>query len=124
MVLLCDSAITVGCIGALSNVTVQKWLELGGRVEYINPAYTSKYAYDGSGEVRRDSKNYALAKFQTGKRYNADLNGCLNIAARYWHKKLKLSSRNGSEAWLGKSSSHAPRTPVTLSVLWFRPIAL
>ena len=69
-------------------------------------------------------KNYALARFQSGKRYNADLNGVLNIAARYWHRQLKLSSRNGSEVWLGKSSSHTPRTPVTLSVLWSHPTAL
>ncbi|MCW6035761.1 hypothetical protein K4A83_05665 [Spirulina subsalsa FACHB-351] len=33
-------------------------------------AYTSKLAYDGSGVVRRDSKNYTLAKFSSGKGYN------------------------------------------------------
>ena len=98
-------------------LTEQKWVELGGTVEYINPAYTSKYTYDGSEQVKRDPKNYALARFQSGKRYNADLNGVLNIAARYWHRSLKLISRNGSEVWLGKNSSHTQRTPVTLSVL-------
>lgn len=35
-----------------------------------------------SGVVQRDSKNYALAKFPSGKRYNADLNGSQNIAVR------------------------------------------
>ena len=86
----------------------------------VNPAYTSKYAYDGSGLVKRDSKNYALAKFSNGRRYNADLNGCQNVGARYWYRTLtqKLSSRNGSEVWLSKSSFQTPRIPVTLSVLW------
>lgn len=101
----------------LTQLTEMKWTELGGSVDYVLPQYTSKYAYDGSGKVSRNKKNYALAVFATGKRYNADLNGSLNIAARYWYKKLKLGSRNGSEVWLGRSSSQTPRTPVTLSVL-------
>ena len=80
------------------------------------PQYTSKYAYDGTGAVKRDPKNYANCVFPTGKRYNADLNGALNIAARYWHKKLL--GQKSSELWSGKSSSHTPRIPVTLSALW------
>lgn len=104
----------------LVKLTSHKWEELGGSIEFVNPAYTSKYAYDGSGLVKRDSKNYALAKFSNGRRYNADLNGVSNVGARYWHRTLtqKLSSRNGSEVWLSKSSLQTPRIPVTLSVLW------
>jgi transposase len=101
-----------------------KWTELGGTVEYVLPQYTSKYAYDGSGLVKRSNKNYALAVFSTGKRYNADLNGSQNIAARYWYKKLKLGSRNGSEVWLDRNSNQTPRTLVTLSVLWSSPLSL
>ncbi len=101
-----------------AELTEMKWAELGGAVDYINPAYTSKYAYDGSGVVQRDKENYALATFKTGKKYSADLNAAYNIAARYWYKILKLGSRNGSEVWLNQSSSQTPRTPVTLSVLW------
>lgn len=108
----------------LTELTQMKWTELGGTVEYVLPQYTSKYAYDGSGLVKRDSTNYALAVFSTGKRYNADLNGSQNIAARYWYKKLKLGSRNGSEVWLDKNSNQTPRTPVTLSVLWLSPLSL
>ncbi|NET50893.1 MAG: IS200/IS605 family element transposase accessory protein TnpB, partial [Merismopedia sp. SIO2A8] len=100
----------------LQELTEQKWSELGGKVQYVLPHYTSKYAYDGSGQVRRDQKNYALAVFSTGKRYNADLNGTLNIAARYWHKVLK--GQKSREVWLGKSSRHTPRIPVTLSAIW------
>lgn len=108
----------------LTELTEMKWTELGGTVEYVLPQYTSKYAYDGSGLVSRSNKNYALAVFSTGKRYNADLNGSLNIAARYWYKKLKLGSRNGSEVWLDRNSNQTPRTPVTLSVLWSLPQSL
>ena len=108
----------------LTELTEMKWTELGGTVEYVLPQYTSKYAYDGSGLVSRNNKNYALAVFSTGKRYNADLNGSLNIASRYWYKKLKLGSRNGSEVWLDRNSNQTPRTPVTLSVLWSSPLSL
>lgn len=108
----------------LTELTEMKWTELGGTVEYVLPQYTSKYAYDGSGLVKRGSTNYALAVFSTGKRYNADLNGSQNIAARYWYKKLKLGSRNGSEVWLDRNSNQTPRTPVTLSVLWSSPLSL
>jgi|ERR671933_2522463 hypothetical protein len=92
--------------------------------EFNQLTYTSKYAYDGSGRVSRNKKNYALAVFASGKHYNADLNGSLNIAARYWYKKLKLGSRNGSEVWFDRNSSLTPRTPVTLSVLWSHPQSL
>jgi len=105
----------------LTELTEMKWTQLGGTVEYVLPQYTSKYAYDGSGLVKRSNTNYALAVFSTGKRYNADLNGSLNIAARYWCKKLKLGSRNGSEVWLDRNSHQTPRTPVTLSLLWSSP---
>lgn len=108
----------------LAELTHMKWTELGGSVDYVLPQYTSQYAYDGSGKVSRHQNNYALAVFATGKRYNADLNGSLNIAARYWYKKLKLGSRNGSEVWLDRNSNQTPRTPVTFSVLWSLPQSL
>ncbi|MGB7443865.1 MAG: IS200/IS605 family accessory protein TnpB-related protein [Coleofasciculaceae cyanobacterium] len=57
-----------------------KWLEVGGKVIDVVAAYTSKLAYDGSGVVKRDSRNYALAKFASGKRYNCDLNGSLRFS--------------------------------------------
>ncbi len=99
----------------IATCTQAKWEEQGGEVVYVNPAYTSKYAYDGSGLVKRDAKNYALAVFQSGKRYSADLNGALNIASRYLYQLL---SGNSQEVWVGKCSRSAPRIPVTLSLLW------
>ncbi len=54
----------------IRDYTEMKWQEVGGKTIDIVAAYTSKLAYDGSGVVQRDSKNYALAKFTSGKRYN------------------------------------------------------
>lgn len=106
--------------------------ELGVRVVTVNPRGTSKYAFDGSGLVRRDPQNAAVAKFTTGKRYDADLNAAYNIAAkhhyyRYWrakHPQLEKSPTerggqgNRDEAHSGRRPGRAPRTPVTLSTLW------
>ena len=61
---------------------------------------------------------YALARFSSGKHYNADLNGSLNIAARFWASKLKLAYRNGRQLFRGKSPPDKRRIPVTLSTLW------
>ena len=56
--------------------------EMGLRMLEVNPRGTSRWAYDGSGKVKRSKENAQLATFSTGKQYNADLNGALNIAAR------------------------------------------
>lgn len=85
----------------IRDYTEMKWQEVGGKVVDVVAAYTSKLAYDGSGVVQRDSKNYALAKFTSGKRYNCDLNGSMNIAAR---GILKLTCRKSSEKRSSKSS--------------------
>ncbi|MEP1077243.1 IS200/IS605 family accessory protein TnpB-related protein [Leptolyngbya sp. PL-A3] len=47
----------------IRSFTEMKWQEVGGKALDVIAAYTSKLAYDGSGVVQRDSKNYALAKF-------------------------------------------------------------
>ncbi|MDX2097958.1 MAG: hypothetical protein SFW36_09295, partial [Leptolyngbyaceae cyanobacterium bins.59] len=46
-----------------------------------------------------------------------DLNGSQNIAAR---GILKLTRRNDSEEWTGKSSRHSPRSWACLCDLWTR----
>lgn len=112
------------------SIVVEQAEELGIRVVSVSPRGTSRYAFDGSGLVRRDPKNAALARFSTGKRYDADLNAAYNIAAkhhyyRYWRNVLQLEKSpnsggqgNRDEARTGRSSGRAPRTPVTLSTLW------
>ncbi len=104
----------------LVKLTTEKFAERGGKVELVYPRGTSNWAYDGSGKVKRNSDNYALALFENGKRYNADLNGSQNIGARYWAYKLKLAYRNGRQLSRGKNSSNKRRMPVTLSNLWSR----
>jgi IS605 OrfB family transposase len=101
--------------GMIRDLTEMKWLEIGGQVVDVVAAYTSKLAYDGSGVVRRDSKNYALAKFSSGKRYNADLNGALNIAAR---GILQLTCRKDSEERSSQRSRRSPRSWACLCDLW------
>jgi putative transposase len=98
-----------------------KWQEVGGKTLDVIAAYTSKLAYDGSGVVQRDSKNYALAKFPSGKRYNCDLNGSQNIAAR---GILKLTRRNDGEERSSKRSGRSPRSWACLCDLWASQIAI
>lgn len=102
----------------LVELTTNKFQEVGGKVVLVYPRGTSSWAFDGSGQVKRDKKNYALATFPSGKRYSADLNGSYNIGARYIAFKQKLAYRNGRQSSLGKSSRLERRMPVTLSALW------
>jgi IS605 OrfB family transposase len=99
----------------IRDYTEMKWREVGGKVIDIVAAYTSKLAYDGSGIVKRDKKNYALAKFPSGKRYNCDLNGAQNIAAR---GILQLTRRKDSEGRSSKRSGRSPRSWACLCDLW------
>lgn len=61
----------------------------GIRYSTINPKNTSKLAFDGSGLVKRDTKNYSICTFSTGKIYNCDLSASYNIGARYFIKEYK-----------------------------------
>lgn len=60
----------------------------GIRISHICAWGTSKYAFDGSGTLKRDDKNRALATFQSGKRYNCDLSVSYNIGAHYFIREL------------------------------------
>lgn len=102
----------------LMQLTQNKFVEVGGKVELVYPRGTSSWAYDGSGQLKRSKANYALATFQNGKRYNADLSASYNIAARYWTYKLKLAYRNGRQLLSSESSGSKSRMPITLSHLW------
>ena len=95
--------------------TEMKWVEAGGKVIDIVAAYTSLLAYDGSGTVKRDPKNYALASFSSGKRFNADLNGAYNIAAR---GIIQLTDRKDREFFSSKSSRSKPGNWACLCDLW------
>ena len=102
----------------LADLIEMKFIEMGGKVVYVYARGTSSWAYDGSGKLKRDPKQYELATFSTGKKYNCDLNASYNIGARYWAMVLKLTHRKDEQAAKGQSSCAAPRIPVTLSTLW------
>lgn len=104
----------------LAELITAKFKEAGGAVATVYARGTSAWAFDGSGKVKRDPKQYELATFANGKRYNADLNASYNIGARYWAQKLKLIRRKDEQLPEDKSSTGKPRTPVTLSTLWQR----
>lgn len=104
------------CHGKIVELTQQRWNELGGLVVLINPKYTSAYAFDGSGRVRRSKINYSLATFKNGKYYHADLSASYNIGARYWYAII-VGDQHFSRVFVGKSSNDTLRTPVTLGTL-------
>lgn len=64
----------------------------GIRVFIINPKNTSALAFDGSGPVQRESSNYSICTFTSGKVYNCDLSASYNIAARYFLRALMKST--------------------------------
>jgi len=99
----------------IRDYTEMKWQEVGGKTIDVIASYTSKLAYDGSGVVQRDPKNYQLAKFSSGKQYNCDLNGSQNIAAR---GILKLVCRKDNEGRFSRSSGRSPRSWACLCDLW------
>ncbi|WP_036799852.1 IS200/IS605 family accessory protein TnpB-related protein [Pleurocapsa sp. PCC 7319] len=103
------------------NLTEMKWSELGGRVVLVNPRGTSSYAYDGSGKLKRNNQNDALARFANSKLYNADLSASYNIGAK---GILKLCGGNSPEVGQGKNSCPSPRSRGTLSMLWVVPSIL
>ena len=91
----------------------------GIRVRFINARNTSKLAFDGSGEVTRDSTNMALCRFPGGKQYNCDLNASYNIGARYFIREyLKPISETKWSLILAKVPELERRTNCTLSTLF------
>ena len=60
----------------------------GMRVSRVCAWNTSRLAYDGTGEVVRDSENHSLCTFTTGKRYHCDLSAAYNIGSRYFIREL------------------------------------
>ena len=104
------------CHRKIVSTTQERWTELAGEVIFVNPKYTSAYAFDGSGKVKRDRDNYSLCRFTTGKRYNADLSASYNIGARYWYGLIN-GDKYFSRVYEGKSSHGTSRTPITLGTL-------
>ena len=79
----------------VQRIVTDKAHRLGIRISRINPYGTSRYAYDGSGQVLRgkeaDLPTYELCKFHSGKTYNCDLSASYNIGARYFIREILKS---------------------------------
>lgn len=97
----------------IQNLTIQK--AHNSRIRVARG--TSKYAYDGSGELIRNSKK-DIATFKNGKSYHSDLSASYNIASRYFiraiSKPLTEKIRLEYEA---KVPHFSDRTNHTLSTL-------
>jgi IS605 OrfB family transposase len=93
--------------------------EWGIRVMNVYPRGTSRWAFDGSGIVKRNTKNVQLAVFANQKQFNADLNAAYNIAARGIAAIIKLVvPRLNKSADTGKSPGSASRMPIVLADIW------
>ena len=98
---------------ALVQALAYKAQEFGIRVMEIFARGTSRWAFDGSGKIRRDKANYSLATFASGKQYNADLNAAYNIAARGLAMILGIKKADA-----GRSPASAERMPFVLADVW------
>lgn len=103
---------------ALVHALALKAQEMGARVLEVFARGTSRWAYDGSGKVLRSTRNAQLATFASGKQYNADLNGALNIAARGLAMLLGIKPKPLQGAATGKSSGAVERMPLVLADIW------
>ncbi|MBC7622321.1 MAG: hypothetical protein H7232_02925 [Aeromicrobium sp.] len=97
--------------------------ELGIRLMSVFARGTSYFAYDGSGPVKRDKTNATQATFSNGRRYNADLNGAYNIAARALALLLKIpdvkvKGTESSPERTDKSFGRSSRIPTVLAHVW------
>lgn len=106
-------------------------------VSFVSARGTSKWAYDGSGQVVREHWNYGRCRFRSGKHYDTDLSAAQNIAARYFWRRMRLleqktSPAGGNAGWPGpgrrpgslqRASGTGPRMPVVLATLWQATVA-
>jgi hypothetical protein len=101
----------------------------GLRVKQVCAAYTSQYAFDGSGRVDRGpyicdedgvslGLSYSWVRFSSGKMYHADLNAAMNIGARYFLREgLKSYPAMDGSPDLAKVLGHVNGNVRTLSSL-------
>ena len=102
----------------IQRITADKAHRLGMHISHICARNTSKLAFDGSGEVKRDPKNYSICTFKTGKQYNCDLSASYNIGARYFIRALlKPLSKRARLDMEAKVPSCSKRITCTLSTL-------
>ena len=88
----------------------------GMRFSTVWAAGTSKYAFDGSGVVKRDKGNFSQCTFSNGKRYNTDLSASYNIGARFFIREtLKTCPETEASEAKAKVPGLSARATCTLS---------
>ena len=88
----------------------------GMRFSTVWAAGTSKYAFDGSGQVKRDKDNFSQCTFSNGKRYNTDLSASYNIGARFFIREtLKTCPETEASEAKAKVPGLSARATCTLS---------
>ena len=102
----------------IQDLVEHKAHRIGVRISRVCAKYTSRLAFDSSGEVIRNLNNHSLCTFQTGKRYNCDLSASYNIGARYFIRELlkPVSVKRQSLLWT-KVPEAERRTTCTLDTL-------
>ncbi len=102
----------------IQRIAEHKAHRCGIRISHICAWGSSKLAYDGSGEVKRAQNNHSLATFTSSKQYNADLNACYNIGARYFIREVtKPMSKKAWSQCKAKVPDIERRTQCTLHSL-------
>lgn len=103
---------------AIQNKVEEMAHYLGMRISRVLANGTSKYAYDGTGEVVR-SERKDLCEFSDGKQYHADLNASYNIGARFFIRAIikPLSEKRRLELEV-EAPQILVRTKHTLSTLY------
>jgi IS605 OrfB family transposase len=102
----------------VQSITASLAHKVGIRFTTVCAWGTSKYAFDGSGEIIRHAKNRSICTFTTGKIYNADLSASYNIASRYFIKEIQKTI--SAKKWLDKVAkvpSLSKRSTCTLDTL-------
>ena len=102
----------------VQNITASLAHKMGIRFATVCAWGTSKYAFDGSGEIKRHDKNRSICTFTNGKIYNADLSASYNIASRYFIKEIQKTI--SAKKWLDKVAkvpSLSKRSTCTLDTL-------
>ena len=88
----------------------------GMRFSTVWAAGTSNYAFDGSGQVKRDKDNFSQCTFNNGKRYNTDLSASYNIGARFFIREtLKACPETEASEAKAKVPGLSVRATCTLS---------
>lgn len=113
-----DNGLFVTMARKIQKMVARKCEIIAIKTGYVCAWNTSRYAFDGSGTVKRDKDNPSICTFRTGKIYNCDLSAAYNIAARYFvreiYNSLPKESKRSIEAKVPQCVHRASSTLHTM----------